>query len=267
MNGESRIMNRTIKKPSKLITVLIITLVMVISVTAAALNIFHVFGNTDRNWTDASIKILFVGNSHVYTGNVPRQLKTLAGINGVALSYRDISRHGASLDDSREAAVAEMRSGEFDYVVLQDQGRRPVNNIDGFLEEIQILCEEARANGIIPVLYNPGWANIDGRPDTERQEAFSAAYIRAADENGVILVNAGDAWIYAYQQFPEISLYRDFDIRGPHASDAGAFLTACLFASVLFDLRIETIPADNIYTGSDAGNLSQTAWDFASATS
>jgi len=74
------------------------------------------------------------------------------------------------------------------------------------------------------------------------------------------LVNAGKAWEYAYQTISEISLYA-WD--GIHANNAGAFLTACLFAAILFELRIEEIPSNNLYKGHDAIALAQAAWEFA----
>jgi len=82
------------------------------------------------------------------------------------------------------------------------------------------------------------------------------------DENDVVLVNAADAWIYAYQTIPEISLITRFDPRGPHPSKAGGFLTACVFAATLFDLRIEDIPRDSLYKGNDAIDLAKAAWEF-----
>lgn len=112
------------------------------------------------------------------------------------------------------------------------------------------------------MLYNPAWTNINGQPNEERQRAFTEVYKRADDENDAALVNAGDAWVYAYQTIPGISLYNRFDLRGPHANKAGAYFTACVFAATLFDLYIEDIPDDNLYSGRDAVELAQAAWDF-----
>ena len=58
---------------------------------------------------------------------------------------------------------------------------------------------------------------------------------------------------------PEISLYAWDSI---HANSAGAFLTACVFAAVLFDIHVEKVSGDNRYSRNDAILLAQSAWDF-----
>ncbi|MCL2702929.1 MAG: hypothetical protein FWE91_04900 [Defluviitaleaceae bacterium] len=215
--------------------------------------------------TENAVSILFVGSSQVFVGNVPRQLRAIAMTRGVEINFKDISRHGnrgGTLGELREAAISEMRSGRFDYVVLQDQTRRSLNNVEGLLDEIRILCDTAREYGAVPVLYNSAWATVNGRPDEGRLNISTQVYKRAADENDAVLINAAGAWIYAYQTIPGISLYTRFDPRGPHASKAGGFLTACVFAAELFDLHITEVPRDGLYKRSDAVSLAQTAWEF-----
>ncbi|MCL2578900.1 MAG: hypothetical protein FWE32_02595 [Oscillospiraceae bacterium] len=209
-------------------------------------------GRPGRNTHDetGSVSILFVGNSHVRTGDVPGQLQTLLRMHGIEMTYVDVSRNGANLDGAlRESAIREMQNTNFDYVVMQARGRsiRPTNDIDGFLDDVRVFSEQIREYGAEPVLYSPAWANINGRPDEELQNILTQAHRRAADENGIILVNAGDAWVYAYRAIPGVSLYARDRI---HANHAGAFLSACVFAATLFDLRVEDIP-----TGSLIDNL------------
>ena len=204
--------------------------------------------------TDA-ISILFVGNSFVFFGDIPGQLQAIANANDVEVVYIDISAGGATLSSSRRNAVREMRNGRFDYVVLQDQSRRPLNDINGFLRDVRSLSDTARENGATPVLYNPAWANINGQPDEELQNLLTSAYQRAAEENNAILVNAGDAWVYAYRTISGLSLYHEDEF---HANDEGAFLTASVFAATLFDLRIEEIPQNS----SGTIDLAQAAWNF-----
>ena len=201
--------------------------------------------NTEKI-TDA-VSILFVGNSHMRTGNVPGQLQALAGLHGIEITYVDVSRNGANLDDAmRNNAIREMQNRSFDYVVMQARGRsiRPTNDIDGFLNDIRIFSDQIRENGAIPVLYSPGWANINLRPDEELQMILTEAHKQAAYENDIILINAGDAWVHAYRNnIQGLSLYaRD----GIHANHSGAFLTASVFMATLFDLNVENIPAGNV---------------------
>ncbi len=125
------------------------------------------------------------------------------------------------------------------------------------MDDIRLLSDEARKNGVVPVLFNSASAY-----DKEHLDMNTESYKRAAGETDVILINAADAWVYAYQEIPGISLITRFDPRGPHPNKAGGFLTACVFAAELFDLHIEEVPKDSLYNGSDALDLAQAAWDF-----
>jgi len=194
------------------------------------------------------IAILFVGNSFVFYGDVPGQLQTLAGTQDIEVRYIDISTGGATLRDSRDRAIQEMQGRIFDYVVLQDQSRRPLMDSRGFLDDVRIISDAARENGVIPVLFSP--AVID---DEELQNSITAVYKQAADEMNCILIDAGSAWIYAYQTIPGLS---------PYKGGNQAFVAACVFMAILFDLNITYIPQDNRYTDDSTMALAQAAWDF-----
>ena len=235
------------------ILVLVLTLVATLTILYRDM-LFRDYENADFAESDNSKSVLFVGNSHIFWGKVPRQLHIISKAYGVEITYKDISSNGAHLSRSKDEAIFELQHGKYDYIVLQDNTRLLPGGIDEFLNTIRFLCDAARENGTIPVLFNPAVA------DTNRQKVYTEAYLRASVENDVILVNAGDTWTYAYQTIPEISLYA-WD--GIHANYAGAFLTACVFGAILFDLHIEEIPSNNLYKGRDALSLAQTAWVFA----
>ncbi len=220
----------------------------------------------DMVGSENAISILFVGNSQVFVGELPRQLKLIAKMYDVEIIYKDLSRHenrGGTLSELKENAIREMQDRRYDYVVLHDDTLRLDNDIASFLSNIQSLCDAARESGTTPVLYNTSGWNNNGQPDAARENISTEAYKRAAEETDAILVNAGDAFIHAYETIPGIALYVSFDLRGPHhSSTAGGFMTACVFAATLFDLHIEEIPEDSLYTGSDAIDLAQAAWEF-----
>jgi hypothetical protein len=239
-----------------------LAVILVIAATLTVLYrdmLFRDTGNIDLAGSDDSISILFVGNSHVFWGKLPRQLYTISKMYGVEITYKDISSNGAHLINSKDIAISEMQSGNYDYVILQDNTRLLPDNKEESFKAIRILCEEARANGVIPVLYVPLSAENNGQLDAEHQNLFTETYAQAAEENNIILVDAGEAWLYVYEKIPGISLYA-WD--GIHPNNAGAFLTACVFAATLFDLHIESIPNDSLYKGDDALALAQAAWDF-----
>ena len=218
----------------------------------------------DMVGSENAISILFVGNSQIFVGELPRQLKIIARTQDVEIIYKDLSTHsnrGGTLRELKENAIRELKSTRYDYIVLHEDTLRL--DIEEFIDDIQFLCNKARENDVIPVLYSTSGWNNNGQPDLAREKISTEAYKRAADETNSILINAGNAWIYAYQTILGISLYVRFDPRGPnHSSRAGGFYTACVFAATLFDLYIEEIPKDSRYKGSDAIDLAQAAWEF-----
>jgi len=212
-----------------------------------AFGIFSGCSNQNTHSAEESISILFVGNSHVRTGNVPGQLQALASLHGIEMMVVDVSINGSGLDGAlKDNAIREMQNRHFDYVVMQQpagRGGRITADVDGFFSNIRIFTEIVRENKATPVLYSPMWMGVDGRPDEEFHSISSEMFKQAAYENDAILVDVGGAWIYAFRTIPEISLYaRD----GMHANNAGAFLAANVFMATLFDLDIENIPTGNV---------------------
>ena len=205
-----------------------------------------------------TVSILYVGNSFVYTGEVPRQVEKLAIMYGIETLHYSIAPGGATLADTKTQAIDAMRGRKFDYAVFQDYGGRQLDGRN-FANDVKELCDVAKETGATPVLYNPAFSNVDGKPDKESQALLTDGYEKEALLNGAILVNAADAWIYAYDKLPDISLYNTGDY---HANSEGAYLTACVFASTLLNLHIKDISEWNLYSGKDAIPLGEAAWEF-----
>lgn len=210
---------------------------------------------------EGAISILFIGNSFVYVGDVPGQMQTLAKMYGIDMVSLSICPPGASLEDNREDALKAIEKYSFDYVIMNDDATRPVDSPDAFNANVKELCDAVKAAGAVPVLYNPAGVNDDGIPNKEFQDRETAAYEEAAETNGAILINAGDAWVYVYQKLSVISLYLPEDF---HANDAGAYFTTCVFLATLFDIEVKHISEDNLYHGYNAIALGQAAWEFVS---
>jgi hypothetical protein len=212
------------------------------------------------------VSLLFVGNSHTTSGAVPTRLQEICARYDIEISLTVIAPNGASLADNKEAAIARLQEGGFDYAVFQEGGYwGPDDLFEDFLELTALLFGAARESGAIPVLYLPALL-ADGRPF---QQAMSWAHEQAARDNEAILVNAGEAWIYALDNHPEfvleaaggdeIALYKS---DGEHASDAGAYLTANVFAATLFDLEVQSYCTDSKFHGDAALVLSAAAREF-----
>ena len=80
------------------------------------------------------------------------------------------------------------------------------------------------------------WA---GRDRPEDQATIAGAYRRAAKDCGALLAPVGTAWRQALAQDPGCALHhRD----GRHAGPAGAYLTACVFFALFFNISPEGLP-------------------------
>ncbi len=208
--------------------------------------------------------MLYVGNSFIYTGDVPGQVKAIASMHGIEIDYDQVVPGGAKLSQTKDEATIKIRDNEYDFVVIQDYGERPIDERADFNADVKALCAAARGSGAVPVLYSPAWANIDAKPDVVYQDKLTAAYAKAADKNNAILVNAGDAWVYAYDKLPGISLYLPGDY---HANNEGAYYTSCVFISTLFNICVEDICYKNEqYHSDNAVLLGETAWEFVNGT-
>ena len=72
----------------------------------------------------ASVRILFVGNSLTYVGNLPAVLEALSTSNGKSVSVEMLVKGGATLTErANDSSVErEMNSARYDFVVLQERG-------------------------------------------------------------------------------------------------------------------------------------------------
>jgi len=216
-----------------------------VKISAAVMALVILSGCSILNKKDAALPsievkdsyhILFVGNSLTLSGDVPKQVSVLAGMYGITITYGNMSTSGAWLKESEEYAIELMGKNNYDIAIFQDYGTGPFypDIYDGVIRE---LCDAARDNGTVPVIFNPAWPMLDdGTPDEAYQAQLTALYEKAAKANNAILVNAGDAWVYAYNKLPDIMLY--LSTWDYHANFKGAYLTACTIVAALFDIHV-----------------------------
>jgi hypothetical protein len=105
-----------------------------------------------------AVRVLFVGNSLTYVGNLPAVLQAQAQADGRDLSTQMLVQGGATLDDRvRDGAVAELlQHGRFDYVVLQERGGDALCFQPGTCEASErahlALGALAHAHGAVPIV-------------------------------------------------------------------------------------------------------------------
>jgi hypothetical protein len=173
------------------------------------------------------LNVLFIGNSFTARNDLPATIAALAASSGLTLHHRLISAGGASLRRHWNAgtAVAAIRAGGYDYVVLQEQSTLPIKNPWRMHENVRLFDEEIE---------------------------------RIAQELGATVVPVGVAWQALLRRWDCPTLY---DRDGSHPTLAGTYLAACVFFATLFGQDPLGIQA-HVPGGDDAERvqLQQSAW-------
>jgi hypothetical protein len=186
-----------------------------------------------------TLRILFVGNSHTYVGNIPHLVSIMANSRKIALETKKSVKGGASLKNHwlGEMGLQTRRiisDGAFDFVVLQDKSASPIETPDTLLKYAGLFCDLIREYGGEPLLFNT-WAKQNL---LHFQGVVDSVYSLAGKENMCKVVPVGQAWETAGRLKPGIPLYKSDN---NHSAELGVYLTSCVFFI--------------IFTGESAENL------------
>ena len=109
------------------------------------------------------MRILMLGNSFIFTNDLPDALSRLTGAEVIAHT-RGGARLAEQLNPKTKMGArtqAALEKEPWDYVVLQEMSNGPITAPDSFFRSVRLLCEQIRQNGAIPVLYAT-WAYQKG---------------------------------------------------------------------------------------------------------
>jgi hypothetical protein len=184
-------------------------------------------------------QVLFIGNSHTYLHHMPQMVVRLVEATNLAkpLNAEQVTGKGVDLEWHwhNQKTRDRIKAKKWDYVVLQDRSGGPLENKASMFKHARLLDDEIKKQGAGTILYMT-WANRK-RPET--QKILTDTYSRISRELGAILAPVGAAW--------ENSLKTDTDLRLHHSDDrhagpAGAYLTACVFYTVLYRSSPQGLP-------------------------
>ena len=127
---------------------------------------------------DKKYNILFIGNSYTKRYNMATEIfEPMAKTAGYDVEVKAIVNGGHTLEafnnpnDTYGAQVAfelaPENYGKYDYVVIQEQSLRPIEDTAKFYEGARALAAKIRGIGATPVLYNH-WGRKAGSPDLIR---------------------------------------------------------------------------------------------------
>jgi len=187
----------------------------------------------------ADTNVLFIGNSYTYYNSMPQMFKAMAEnlYPDQSFEVQFIGGGGATLKKHWEVgqALAEIKTGKWDFVVLQEQSALASNNIADskswkqFYKFSRKFDQEIKKNGGRTVFFMT-WAKRDLRP---QQKYLTTAYKSIADELEAIVAPVGLVWDNIRQQ-DSLEL---FDKDGSHPSAEGSFLIALTIFSSVFEIE------------------------------
>ena len=187
-------------------------------------------------------RILFIGNSYTYGGDIPWQVKNIAATSSPSTNYHVemVVRGGMTLDHHliETEALSKIMEGNWDVVVLQDHSGMSFHSegVNRMEKAATIFANMAQQQGI-EVLYFAHWAPFGqtGRK-AEAIDTIEQAYERLAQELGGRVARVGRLW----QLADDAGLEGLYSSDEHHSSIIGAFAAALAIVVALDDVDVNT---------------------------
>ena len=207
--------------------------------------------SSDVNGPATNIRVLFIGNSYLFSQDIPGMVQALAKSRGDQIHVTSVTGGDMALYDHLNTgdAVPTIMKGGWDYIVLQ-QGPSSVSyNRDSLRMATAIYDAMAR-------LYSPSvrlalfssWPQQHNAADFPR--AIESYQLAASDVNGVFLPVAS-AWLEAWRLDPTLELYAD----GLHPTHQAAYLSALVIYAKLTGKSPSGLPLLEGGTDREGDNL------------
>ena len=175
------------------------------------------------------MRILMLGNSYIFTNDMPRMLAEITGAE-VVQNTRGGARLREQLNPETKLgakALELLQNEKWDYVVLQEMSNGPITAKESFMQSVKELCGKVRENGAVPVLYAT-WAYQKGGKQLQKfgmdydemYRKMHEAYAEAAKENYTLLADVGSKF---YEKTETENLFNE---DGSHPNEAGSHLAA-----------------------------------------
>jgi len=197
-----------------------------------------VTAGTSRATAQRPLNVLFIGNSYTfYNGGLGSIVQCMATKDGHRMQFTEVTKGGQTLEghwkDGR--ALAQIRKGGWDVVVLQEHSLRPLTAPEKMREYGRLFHAEIVKVGARTVFYET-WAR---RSKPETQLALCAAYETLARELGASVAPAGRAWEAVLRASPTMNLHVADE---SHPTPAGSYLNGCVMYAALFGGPAENMP-------------------------
>ena len=181
----------------------------------AALIVCLIASCTHLRDNKAVVRLLFVGNSQIYVGNLPRVMDALAATNNRSAESDMIVKAGATLSDWADdgAVVRALTHRHYDYVVLQERGGDIIcafgpASCANTKSSLSALAQAAIAHGARPIMLGTYQSNPEASTalvEAERATAqqLSIGYLSVSDRLQTASKTVPEAdWFYADHAHP-----------------------------------------------------------------
>ena len=215
-------------------------------------------------------RALFIGNSYTSVNNLPQMVADIAASAGDTLLFDSSTPGGYTLQghSSNATSLSKIASGNWDYVVLQEQSQFPSFPISQVETEVfpfaHILDSLINAkNSCVETVFYLTWGRKNGDASncaswppvctySGMDSLLNMRYRMMADSNKAILSPVGAVWKYIRQNFPSIELYQSDE---SHPSIAGTYAAACSFYATLFRKDPTAITFNSTLSAKDAADI------------
>lgn len=196
-------------------------------------------------------KILFLGNSFIYTNELPKMFAALAKSGGIQADIAEYSDGGYRLelfadpnDPLGSKVQNELMTYKYDYVILQEQSRIPsLPGVEETMYPYAITLDQLIQGAHAQTVFLMTWAYENGDNLNEfgidlvttreqMQTQIAQSYATIADKLNALLSPVGIAFMRSAQQHPEIELWGEDQ---QHPTPAGTYLASCVLYASLFD--------------------------------
>lgn len=204
-------------------------------------------------------RVLFVGNSYIYTNDLPGMIANMAASMGDELQHTSNTPGGCTFQQHcTNHSMALIQQGGWDAVILQEQSQYPSfpqSQVEAevFPYAAQLVSAIYAASPCAEPMFFMTWGRRDG--DQQNAQYFPILgtyegmdsmlyerYMYMAEANDASVSPVGRVWRKIRSEHPEIELYAS---DGSHPSLAGTYAAACTIFAMLFHHD----PAELTYNG------------------
>lgn len=195
------------------------------------------------------VNILFVGNSHTHYNDMPYMLRGMIEADDKVANVKFIAQNGYKLaqyanpeNEFGAQVYAALQNEKWDYVILQENRERLIENPSSGRKSIDILYPMIKAAGAKMMIYATQGNEVGAYFKINNNSVFFTAnqmlttmtkvnYDYANSFDGLI-ANSGTNFERMMRFYPDIKMYKSDEL---HPSVAGSFLAACTIYANMFD--------------------------------